>query len=190
MSVVGDSAIVAEGLSEVLAERGVTVDFLVECDTGLGRTGVQTPAEAAELAERVSALPGLRFAGLMTYPSLPPSGPWLEEAREAAEQRGLEVASVSGWRHSARPVHPRARRDHRAPRRDVRLRRPHVHRARLHGARRLRRARPRDGRQPAHARPRDPRHRLQGADERSGARRRSRRLRLSSSSIRTRSSMR
>ena len=64
MSVVGDSAIVAEGLSEVLAERGVTVGFLVECDTGLGRTGVQTPAEAAELAERVSgpARPALRRA--------------------------------------------------------------------------------------------------------------------------------
>jgi D-serine deaminase-like pyridoxal phosphate-dependent protein len=96
MSVVGDSAIVAEGLSEVLAERGVTVDFLVECDTGFGRTGVQSPAEAAELAERVGSLPGLRFAGLMTYPSLPPSGPWLKEARAEAEQRGLEVASVSG----------------------------------------------------------------------------------------------
>jgi D-serine deaminase-like pyridoxal phosphate-dependent protein len=96
MSVVGDSAVVAGGLSEVLAERGVTVDFLVECDTGFGRTGVQTPVEAAELAECVSALPGLRFAGLMTYPSLAPSGPWLKEARAETEKRGLEVASVSG----------------------------------------------------------------------------------------------
>jgi D-serine deaminase-like pyridoxal phosphate-dependent protein len=96
MSVVADSAAVAEGLSEVLADQGVTVDFLVECDTGFGRTGVQSPAEAAELAERVSALPGLRFAGLMTYPSLPPSGPWLLEARERTEERGLEVTSISG----------------------------------------------------------------------------------------------
>jgi D-serine deaminase-like pyridoxal phosphate-dependent protein len=96
MSVVGDSAIVAEGLSQVLSERGVTVDFLVECDTGFGRTGVQSPAEAAELAAHVSSLPGLRFVGLMTYPSLPPSGPWLEQARAETEKRGLVVASVSG----------------------------------------------------------------------------------------------
>ena len=32
----------------------------------------------------------------MTYPSLPPSGPWLREARERVEERGLEVPSVSG----------------------------------------------------------------------------------------------
>jgi D-serine deaminase-like pyridoxal phosphate-dependent protein len=96
VSVVGDSAAVAEGLSEVLAERGAQVGFLVECDTGLGRTGVQSPEEAAELAERVAALPGLELAGLMTYPSLPPSGPWLREAREAVERRGLPVGSVSG----------------------------------------------------------------------------------------------
>jgi D-serine deaminase-like pyridoxal phosphate-dependent protein len=96
MSVVGDSAAVAEGLSEVLGERGAQVDFLVECDTGLGRTGVQSPEEAAELADRVAALPGLDFVGLMTYPSLPPSGPWLRAARGAVERRGLPVANVSG----------------------------------------------------------------------------------------------
>jgi D-serine deaminase-like pyridoxal phosphate-dependent protein len=96
MSVVGDSAAVAEGLSDVLAGRGVTVDFLVECDTGYGRTGVQSPLGAAELAERVDALPGLRFAGLMTHPSLAPSGPWLREARSRVEERGLDVPTVSG----------------------------------------------------------------------------------------------
>ena len=56
MTVVGDSAVVAEGLSRVLARHGVEVDFLVECDTGLGRTGVQSPEEAAELAELVDGL--------------------------------------------------------------------------------------------------------------------------------------
>ena len=43
MTVVGDSAAVAEGLAPVLARHGLEVDFLVECDTGLGRTGVQSP---------------------------------------------------------------------------------------------------------------------------------------------------
>ncbi len=96
MTVVGDSAAVAEGLSPVLARQGVEVDFLVECDTGLGRTGVQSPEEAAALAELVDGLEGLRFAGLMTYPSLPETAPWLLAAREAVEARGLSVERVSG----------------------------------------------------------------------------------------------
>jgi D-serine deaminase-like pyridoxal phosphate-dependent protein len=96
LTVVGDSAPVAEGLAEVLAQEGVVVDFLVECDTGLARTGVQSPQAAAELAELVARLDGLRFAGLMTYPTRPESGPWLREAREAIEQLGLQVEQVSG----------------------------------------------------------------------------------------------
>jgi D-serine deaminase-like pyridoxal phosphate-dependent protein len=40
VAVVGDSAAVAEGLAAVLARAGVEVEFLVECDTGFGRTGV------------------------------------------------------------------------------------------------------------------------------------------------------
>jgi D-serine deaminase-like pyridoxal phosphate-dependent protein len=96
MTVVGDSAAVAEGLSPVLARQGVEVDFLVECDTGLGRTGVQSPEEASALAELVDGLEGLRFAGLMTYPSLPETAPWLLAARAAIEARGLAVERVSG----------------------------------------------------------------------------------------------
>ena len=96
MTVVGDSAVVAVGLSLVLARHGLEVDFLVECDTGLGRTGVQSPEEAAELAEFVDGLEGLRFAGLMTYPSLPETAPWLKAAREAVEARGLSAGRVSG----------------------------------------------------------------------------------------------
>jgi D-serine deaminase-like pyridoxal phosphate-dependent protein len=96
ISVVGDSASVAEGLARVLARQGVEVGFLVECDTGFGRTGVQSPDEAAELAALVARLDGLRFAGLMTYPTLPESGPWLKVAREHVEAAELPVETVSG----------------------------------------------------------------------------------------------
>ena len=105
-SVVGDSAAIAEGLGAALARHGLEVEFLVECDTGFGRTGVQTPDAAAELAVLVSSLEGLRFAGLMTYPTLPESGPWLRAAREAIERAGLEVEHVSGGgTPSARRTH-------------------------------------------------------------------------------------
>ena len=61
----------SRGLSPALAAAGAEVGFLVEVDTGFQRTGVQTPADAAELAELADSLPGLRFDGLMTYPTLP-----------------------------------------------------------------------------------------------------------------------
>jgi D-serine deaminase-like pyridoxal phosphate-dependent protein len=96
VSVAGDSAAVADCLSDALAREGLEVDFLVECDTGFRRTGVQTPGDAAELAERVDSLPGLRFAGLMTYPTLPESGDWFRAARREIEGRGLAVERVSG----------------------------------------------------------------------------------------------
>ena len=117
MTVVGDSAEVALGLAPVLARHVLEVDFLVECDTGLGRTGVQSPQEAAELAELVDGLPGLRFAGLMTYPSLPETAEWLLAARDAVEARGLSVGRVSGGGTPTADAHPRARRRRRAPRR-------------------------------------------------------------------------
>jgi D-serine deaminase-like pyridoxal phosphate-dependent protein len=40
----------------------------VECDTGGGRCGVQTPEEALALAQRIVQSSGLVFGGLMTYP--------------------------------------------------------------------------------------------------------------------------
>jgi D-serine deaminase-like pyridoxal phosphate-dependent protein len=96
IGVVGDSATCALGVSEVLAREEGEVDFLVECDTGLGRTGVQTPGEAAELAELVDSLPALRFAGLMTYPTTSETSEFFRAAREAIRASGIEVETMSG----------------------------------------------------------------------------------------------
>ncbi len=95
VAVVGDSTAVVCGLSPVLAAAGVEVGFLVEVDTGFGRTGVQTPEDAAELAALADSLPGLRFDGLMTYPTLPDTGLRLRVAIDAIAARGLEVKTVS-----------------------------------------------------------------------------------------------
>jgi D-serine deaminase-like pyridoxal phosphate-dependent protein len=95
VTVVGDSEPVARGLSDHLAATCVEAGFLVECDTGYARTGVQTPVAAADLAELVERLPGLRFEGLMTYPTLPATGTWLRDAIEEIRSRGLEVGRVS-----------------------------------------------------------------------------------------------
>jgi D-serine deaminase-like pyridoxal phosphate-dependent protein len=96
VSVGADSDTVAKALSATLGRAGVTVDFLVDCETGFARTGVQTPREAAELARLVDSLPGLRFAGLMTYPTTADAVARLREMREECERTGLEVGVVSG----------------------------------------------------------------------------------------------
>jgi D-serine deaminase-like pyridoxal phosphate-dependent protein len=96
ISVAADSAEVARALAAALHERGLVVDFLVECDTGLGRTGVQTPRDAAQLAMLVDSLLGLRFAGLMTYPTGDPTPSFFREARLAIESAGLPVETMSG----------------------------------------------------------------------------------------------
>ena len=95
VTVVGDSETVARGVCEALAAAGTEAGFLVECDTGFERTGVQTPSDAADLAELVQGLPGLRFGGLMTYPTLPGTGTWLRAAIAEIGARGLDVATVS-----------------------------------------------------------------------------------------------
>jgi D-serine deaminase-like pyridoxal phosphate-dependent protein len=68
LSLTCDSVMVAEGLSDAAGRRGLEIPVLVECDTGMGRCGVQSPAAALALAQAVDRLPGLRFGGLMTYP--------------------------------------------------------------------------------------------------------------------------
>ncbi|KQS72243.1 alanine racemase [Rhizobium sp. Leaf371] len=67
LKVVADSGVTVEGLAARFAgARPLTV--LVECDTGAGRCGVQDPAAAVALGQRIAAADGLVFGGLMTYP--------------------------------------------------------------------------------------------------------------------------
>jgi D-serine deaminase-like pyridoxal phosphate-dependent protein len=75
---------------------GVCLAVLVECDTGYRRAGVQTPRQALALARSIAAEKSLRFAGLMTYPTQPSSGPWLREARDLLCEAELPPAVISG----------------------------------------------------------------------------------------------
>ena len=98
LSVVCDNGQVAEGLSAAFCDADAPLPVLVECDTGAGRCGVQTPEAAAELAAAIADLPGLRFGGLMTYPPVGREAKvqdWLTRARTLCEARGLTVEVVS-----------------------------------------------------------------------------------------------
>ncbi len=69
LTVVADDAAVVDGLSRAFTNATAPLRVLVECDTGLGRCGVQTPQGAARLAGVVARAKGLVFGGLMTYPA-------------------------------------------------------------------------------------------------------------------------
>jgi D-serine deaminase-like pyridoxal phosphate-dependent protein len=109
LSVAADSVAVITGLGNAMAGTGLELTVLVECDTGMGRCGVQTPAEAVELALLITRTPGLRFGGLMTYPSSPEIGPFMHEAVRLLRDRGIAVERVSGggtagmWRAHEHP---------------------------------------------------------------------------------------
>jgi len=106
VTVVADNQFVLDGLAAAFA-GGPPLRVLVECDSGGGRCGVQTPDEAVKLAEAIDLTDGVHFAGLMTYP---PKGnieavrDWLGEAMHAFQRAGLscEVVSSGGtpdiWR--------------------------------------------------------------------------------------------
>jgi D-serine deaminase-like pyridoxal phosphate-dependent protein len=97
LAVVLDNEVVARGLSEAAARGGVDVRFLVECDTGFGRTGVETPEAAFELARLAMRLPGMQFRGLMTFPNREPTTrEFFARALALFDTAGIAVPVVSG----------------------------------------------------------------------------------------------
>jgi D-serine deaminase-like pyridoxal phosphate-dependent protein len=96
LAVVLDNDVVAEGLSEAARRHDGEVRFLVECDTGFGRNGVQTPEEALALARRAMALPRMRLEGLMTFPSGPATAAFFDRALTLFAAAGIPVPVVSG----------------------------------------------------------------------------------------------
>jgi D-serine deaminase-like pyridoxal phosphate-dependent protein len=97
LAVVLDNEVVARGLSEAAVNHGGEVPFLVECDTGFGRNGVQSPEAALDLARTAMKLPRLRFEGLMTFPNRDPeTKTFFTRALELFKQAGIPVPVVSG----------------------------------------------------------------------------------------------
>jgi D-serine deaminase-like pyridoxal phosphate-dependent protein len=84
ISVTADNAFTVDGYSDTFADAPRPLPVLVECDTGGKRCGVQTIADIVTLARHIADKPGLRFAGLMTYPprgSVEATNAYLTKAR-------------------------------------------------------------------------------------------------------------
>ena len=86
ITVVADNETVVAGLSRAFADASRPLRVLVECDTGHARCGVQTVEAAVDLASVIAKSPGLKFAGLMTYP--PVGGHGTVDAFMAAAKAG------------------------------------------------------------------------------------------------------
>lgn len=69
LRVTADNAATVTGLAATF-DAAAPLPVLVECDTGAKRCGVQDPEAAVDLAEQIVAADGLKFIGLMTYPSI------------------------------------------------------------------------------------------------------------------------
>lgn len=95
LSVTADSAYTVRGLSEAAQRASLELPVLVEFDTGMGRCGVQTPNQAADLAHIIADSPNLHFAGLMTYPTNEHTDAFVESARSLLSPY-LHIDSVSG----------------------------------------------------------------------------------------------
>ena len=90
------------------------VGILVDVDLGMGRTGVQTPAEALKLAQLADQTPGLRLDGVLCYPghvggpandqveALGAVSDKLAETLKLWDDHGLPARIVSGgWTQTA-----------------------------------------------------------------------------------------
>jgi D-serine deaminase-like pyridoxal phosphate-dependent protein len=97
MAVVLDNETVARGLSEAGVRHDVDIRFLIECDTGYGRNGVQSPQDALDLARAAMKMPRMQFEGLMTFPTAKPeTRQYLERALQLLNGAGIPVPVVSG----------------------------------------------------------------------------------------------
>jgi D-serine deaminase-like pyridoxal phosphate-dependent protein len=96
ISVAADSQAALGAAGEAGRRAGSPVGFLVECDTGGGRLGVQTPEAAAELAAEAARTEGIELLGLMTYPTGEGTRPFMDAARRMIGRCGLDVRIVSG----------------------------------------------------------------------------------------------
>ena len=87
-----DDASQVEVLASAARQEGVQLDVYVEIDVGARRCGVSPGEPALQLAKRVAAAAGLRFAGLQAYQGS------AQHVRSMAERRAKIAAAVQAVR--------------------------------------------------------------------------------------------
>jgi D-serine deaminase-like pyridoxal phosphate-dependent protein len=90
-----DSIEVAEGLGRLGRELGRDVEVLVEVDTGLHRLGRPPGPPTADLVGRVTRVPGVQLAGLLTHAGHAYRSPTAAELRRLAEREVLDLVETA-----------------------------------------------------------------------------------------------
>jgi D-serine deaminase-like pyridoxal phosphate-dependent protein len=94
MSVGVDSREAAEALSQFLSAQQITVEVLLEIDTGHHRCGI-APEPAGEFCAFLSTLPGIRLKGIFTHEGHVYQPGTIDERLSRAEQAGMEMARTA-----------------------------------------------------------------------------------------------
>jgi D-serine deaminase-like pyridoxal phosphate-dependent protein len=92
MRVAIDNPLALETVALAGQQAGRPIGVLVEFDSGMKRTGVTSVEEALALIAQVKTADGLRFDGLMTYPSSAASTRFIRAVRDM----GIDLPVVSG----------------------------------------------------------------------------------------------
>ena len=96
MRVAIDNPLALETAAQAVRMAGHEIGVLVEFDSGSKRTGVISVDQALDLALGVCAAEGVRFDGLMTYPSTATTAEFVAEAKRRFADAGIPIAVVSG----------------------------------------------------------------------------------------------
>jgi D-serine deaminase-like pyridoxal phosphate-dependent protein len=97
LAVVADNEAVVRGLSDAGRRSGRDVRLLIECDTGFGRNGVQSPEAALDLARFALGCGNIGFEGLMTFPNKGPvTAEFFNRAIELFSKAGITLPVLSG----------------------------------------------------------------------------------------------
>jgi D-serine deaminase-like pyridoxal phosphate-dependent protein len=90
-----DSVAAARTLSDVFAASGLTIEYLIEINSGLDRCGVSPGKEAVELFQNVDTLPSLRFKGIFTHAGQVYGADSLSEVKEVSRFESKIMAETA-----------------------------------------------------------------------------------------------
>jgi D-serine deaminase-like pyridoxal phosphate-dependent protein len=93
LSVAVDSLAGAEPLGAAFAAAGMSLDVMIEVDTGAGRCGV-LPEQVAPFAREVAGVAGLRLVGIMAYAAGSYACRNEDERRACAAREGATLAAL------------------------------------------------------------------------------------------------
>ncbi|HET9372247.1 MAG TPA: alanine racemase [Vicinamibacterales bacterium] len=97
LSIIVDNLEVANGWSAAMAAAGATLDILVKVDVGFHRCGIDPDAASAlETLKQISALPGLRFRGLLSHAGQAYLAQSAQEIRDIAQTEQSILITLAG----------------------------------------------------------------------------------------------